>query len=289
MLRIAKRFQIDVRRSRATSDFADLLHQGKQSGDNALRVAERLRINVRCFRAAILLPAACCLIVLAATHLSAEPAKKSPSRRGYDFSRPGPREILPNPKEGVGVPPRLRTYVTVKEMASTESTAKTRPPERPDPGPSDAKPVSSETRETQANLSPAAGAPSAPAPEQDDWRLSQTARVSRHVENILAGQIGDRGIDGSFQFEPSAAAQRDPTLLAAEKRTWDRVVRSLELSRAAWQTAHAMALTGEKPLLAATSLPPPRGVQPAVQTAPGLILLRGAPPSVIGDIADVAP
>ena len=38
--------------ARATSDVSDLLHPGKRSADNALRVAERLRINVRCFSVA---------------------------------------------------------------------------------------------------------------------------------------------------------------------------------------------------------------------------------------------
>ena len=227
--------------------------------------------------------------------LAAEPAKKSPARRGYDFSRPDPGEILPNPKDGVGIPPQLRTYVTVKEMASKDAPAKTRPPASAEPGVSTAKPASSETAEPVSASAPGpeTPTPSTAAPEQDAWRSSQTARVSRHVESILAGQIGDHGIDGTFQFEPSAAAQHDPTLLAAETRTWDRVVQSLELSRAAWQAAHPSTGPASKGAgsPAAASVAPALAVEPTelVQTSPGLFLLKGAPSNVTGDIADISP
>ena len=209
---------------------------------------------------------------------------------GYDFSRPDPGEILPNPTEGVGTPPQLRAYVTVKDMASKDRPASKAPTASQETEkPADAEP-----------MAPAAPTAAAQPPESnpavvdpDAWRSSPTARTARHLETTLAQQVAALGLDGPFIFKPSPAAQADPKIAASEKRAWNHMVDSLAVSWRSWQTAHA----GGAPQRAG-ELPPTQtgGLQPDLtasgstpRTAPGEIILKGANPSVIGDLSDIAP
>ena len=210
------------------------------------------------------------LAALAAMSVAREPIKRASTRRGYDFTWPRPGKILPNPTEGVGIPPQLRAYVTAKDMAASDSPSagtptgqgrelgsqvwrtpsQTGPRRRGRPASQDAEPFAVRRRK-RCNGRPAAGerprphrgperqaGPAAPA-AADAWRSSMTTQVSRHVEAALAKQVGALGLDGRFTYKPSAAAQADPKIEVLERRNWDRLVKSLGTSWRAWQAEHS--------------------------------------------------
>jgi hypothetical protein len=218
----------------------------------------------------------------------AVPAKPESKRHGYDFTRPDPREVLPNPTEALGVPPHLRAYVAAKEMLShvtaDEVRGKASVPIGGPPAPALAvvKPAAPPlTFGTQAHGS--AGA------ENAANKLSLSALAAQYVQKILAKELLVKGLGGAYVYQPSRAAKTDANMKVFEERSWNNMVASLDESWREWQTTHAddeIPEPGETVADEAASSPAPilTGKSP-----PGLILLEGAPASVTGDLVDPKP
>ena len=217
--------------------------------------------------------------VLAAASLGtrphAEPVKKTLKRHGYDFSRPEPGDILPNPTESIGTPPQLRAYGTVKEMSADKGAKANRA--KPQAASVDIASPPSETTEARGSNagSGAAAAASGGPPAAGSGPAPSQSLIAQHVQKTLAGELAAKGLGSRLVYQPSPLAETDPDIRVSEERAWSSTVASLSESWRVWQLAHG---TGEAPRRDAAA-----GAA-AVQKAPGTILLEGAPASVTGDL-----
>ncbi|HEX4767760.1 MAG TPA: hypothetical protein VH414_15955 [Lichenihabitans sp.] len=230
---------------------------------------------------------------------AAEPVKDATTRHNYDFTQPGPGEILPNPNQGVGTPPALRDYVTVHKMSDEPGqTAGGAPrPAAPaeDAGPSpgaaggtlptggppptgSSPPAGAPTpaRESPPKAAAAPPPPAAPNPPRGTPASPPVPTTADYVRLDLAEQVAAKGVAGPFAYRPSAAAQADPARKVAEEAAFERDVAVLAASWQAWQAAHPSL----RPLATAPTMPSHPTV---VEARPGRLVLSGAPASVTGD------
>ena len=222
------------------------------------------------------------LAVLPAAQAGAEPAKTGSKRRGYDFTRPNPGEILPNPSESAGQPPQMRAYATVKAMATESGPAKTtKATAAPQPANGGTPAATQGPRPQTPSVGaapPAAPSGGASASGSASAPLS-TSLITQHVQKTLAGELAAKGLGSRITYHPSPLAETDPDIRAAEERAWGGTVASLAASWKAWQLAHPAAAPQRHE-------PAP---EPAAPRAPGVVLLEGAPASVTGDLDDIDP
>lgn len=235
----------------------------------------------------------------AAAAWAAEPAKDVPTRRGYDFTRPEPGAILPNPTEGVGTPPQLREYVTVHAMTADPTQADganaemstppggNSPPGRP---PAGAGKTAAPRQGSPQPLQSAATTPQASAgsasPNSAAGMGAKPPSAADYAQKLLAEQVAARGIGGPFAYRPSGPAETDAALAADEQKAWNNSVARLASSWQAWQASHrALSEAGTAAAQGFAALPG----RPGVETAPGRILLSGAPAGVTGDLPQSGP
>ncbi len=231
---------------------------------------------------------------------AAEPAKDASTRRGFDFTRPEPGAILPNPTEGVGTPPQLREYVTVPAMMNEATQAGAGASEKPEalgkigpPAPSSTgngtrstppqrappplqQSAGQAAQRTAGNANPASAATASAKPPSD----------ADYVQKVLAEQVSTRGIAGPFTYRPSPLAEADPALLAEEQKAWNSSVAHLASSWRTWQATHRAAPDGGA--AGAPGLDAQAGIS-GFEAAPGRIVFSGAPAGVTGDLANPAP
>lgn len=175
---------------------------------------------------------------------AAAPTKAESARKGYDFRRPDPGEILPNPSTGNGPPPQLMQYSPSANMDEAGGGTASGGPSVPAAEPAPAAPAGQPA--ASADTLPASPAPGGGAPAADTGTAAPPAPpqapTTPGVQTRFAAAVARSGIAATLAYTADGGTM-DPARGAADEQVWSHLSDSLAASRAAWERRRSR-LTG---------------------------------------------
>lgn len=167
---------------------------------------------------------------------AAAPAKPEATRKSFDYRRPNPGEMLPNPASGIGTPPQLKEFAPTGTMGETPGAAAVAEPGQPlppEPISAPALPAPEPPAPKPAADTPAAtaAAPAAASPTRQPASPRPVPLRPPSLQAALAAEIGRVGIDGVTTTPPAGALSSD----LATERAWTTLADGLATSRAVWE------------------------------------------------------